>query len=58
VAANVVEEEAEQEAPINHNERKTSWTSQNTKTNKSVFVSLAVEKVRIYIHFHFTNSDL
>jgi hypothetical protein len=52
VAVNVVEEEEGQEAPINHNERKTSWTFRNTKTNRSVSVSLAVEKVHIYPFFY------
>ena len=33
------------EALINRNAKKIFWTSQNTKTNRFVFVSLAVEKV-------------
>jgi hypothetical protein len=35
----------EAEVPISHNARKTSLTFQNTKINKSVSVSPAVEKV-------------
>ena len=47
--ADVKAHEADEEAEvhINHNGKKISWTSQNTKTNKSASVSLAVEKVAI-----------
>jgi hypothetical protein len=41
----VHEAEEEEEAPINHNAKKTSSTFQNTKTNKSASVLQAVERV-------------
>jgi hypothetical protein len=43
VKAHEADEEAE--VHISHNAKKISWTSQNTKTNKSASVSQAVEKV-------------
>ena len=42
------EADEEVEVHINHNAKKTSWTSQNTKTNKSASVSQAVEKVAFW----------
>lgn len=38
-------EDGEVEELINRSAKKIFWTFQNTKTNKSVFVSLAVERV-------------